>query len=104
MSDKKTAPVKKDKPLMYRGRPLVRSGDTIYYGSPSEKYMVKLEVIENKQINGEDTASRVTVNLISVDAGGQRTIKRGEKSGVFDALDIGGIWLERTLSEQKAKS
>jgi hypothetical protein len=88
---------------MYRGRPLVRSGDTIYYGSPSEKYMIRLEVLENKAIDGGELASRVTVNLISVDNGGQRTIKRGEKGGVFDALDIGGIWLERTLSEQKAK-
>ncbi len=104
MSDKKNAPVKKDKALMYHGRPLVRSGDTIYYGSPSDKYMVRVEILENKQVNGEPVASRVAVNLISVDANGQRTIKRGEKAGVFDALDIGGIWLERTLAEQKAKS
>ena len=103
MSEKKTAPIKRDKPLLYRGRPLVRSGDTIYYGSPSEKYMVRLEVLENKNVDGEEIASRVTVNLISVEGNGQRTIKRGEKTGVFDALDIGGIWLERTLSEQKAK-
>ncbi len=103
MSEKKQAPVKREKPLMYRGRPLIRSGDTIYYGTPSEKYMVRLEVLEKKEQEGIEVASRVTVNLISIENNGQRTIKRGEKSGVFDALDIGGIWLERTLSEQKNK-
>ena len=25
----------------YKGRPLVRSGDTLYYGSMTEKYVVK---------------------------------------------------------------
>ncbi len=103
MSEKKQAPVKREKPLMYRGRPLIRSGDTIYYGTPSEKYMVRLEVLEKKELEGIEVASRVTVNLISIENNGQRTIKRGEKNGVFDALDIGGIWLERTLAEQKNK-
>ena len=32
----------------YKGRPLVRSGDTLYYGSMTEKYVVKLDVKSKK--------------------------------------------------------
>ena len=27
--------------LMYKGRPLVRSGNTLYYGSMAEKYVIR---------------------------------------------------------------
>lgn len=99
----KTAP-KKDKTLTYHGRPLVRSGNVIYYGDAADRYMIKLEVLENVHEADMELASRVAVNLIRLDNGGQRIIKHGEKGGVFDALDIGGVWLERTLAEQKAKA
>ncbi len=100
--EKKTA-VKKDKALMYRGKPLVRCGNTIYYGAAEEKYMVKIEVLETRQADGEELATRVAVSLVSLENGAQRVIKHGEKQGVFDALDIGGVWLERTLSEHGVK-
>ncbi len=103
MSEKKPAP-QKGKTLTYHGKPLVRCGNTIYYGLAEEKFMLKLEVLESKPVDDTEFASRVAVNLVSFDNGGnQRIIKHGEKSGVFDALDIGVVWLERTLSEQKTK-
>ena len=30
--------------LTYKGRPIVRSGDTIYYGASSEKYVIMIGV------------------------------------------------------------
>ncbi len=104
MSEKKPAP-QKGKTLTYHGKPLVRCGNTIYYGLAEEKFMVKLEVLESKPAEDMEVANRVAVNLVSFDNNGnQRIIKHGEKAGVFDALDIGGVWLERTLAEQKAKA
>ncbi|MFA9381243.1 MAG: hypothetical protein ACERKO_09290 [Acetanaerobacterium sp.] len=103
MAEKKPAP-QKEKALTYRGKPLVRSGNTIYYGVAEERFMVKLEVLESRQVDDIEVANRVAVNLIRLENGTQRVIKHGEKAGVFDALDIGGVWLERTLSEQRAKT
>ena len=34
---------------MYKGKPLVRCGDTIYYGSMKDKYVVKLEIKSKKK-------------------------------------------------------
>lgn len=35
--------------LTYKGRPLVRCGDTIYYGSMTEKFVIKLEIKPRKR-------------------------------------------------------
>lgn len=102
MSEKKAAP-QKAKTLTYHGRPLVRSGNVIYYGNPEDKLMLKLEVLESEKMDDMEVARRVEVNLIQLENGTQRILKHGEKAGVYDALDIGGIWLERTLAERKGK-
>ena len=30
---------------MYKGKPLVRSGNTVYYGHPAEKYVAMLQIL-----------------------------------------------------------
>ena len=39
----------KTKYPMYKGKPLVRCGDTIYYGSMKDKYVVKLEITVERE-------------------------------------------------------
>ena len=34
----------------YKGKPLVRCGDVIYYGSMKDKYVVKLEIKSKKKV------------------------------------------------------
>lgn len=97
MAEKKTD----GKTLLYKGKPLIRNGNTIYYGNTEDKLVLKLNILENRPVSEtEDVATKVEVNLISLE-NGEKVIKKGEKGGVFDALDIGSIWLERTLSERK---
>lgn len=43
--------------LMYRGRPLVRCGDELYYGNMTEKYVIYMQILE-KAADGE-TATKV---------------------------------------------
>ena len=38
--------------LTYKGRPLVRCGNDIYYGSMTDPYIIYLQVLSNKQENG----------------------------------------------------
>ncbi len=87
--------------LTYKGRPLVRSGNTIYYGNMWDKYVVAMQIINSKKALDQEVAGTVVVQLVSTDNSlpmNERIIKRAEKDGLYNALDIGCIWLERALS------
>lgn len=91
---------KKEEFLTYKGKPLVRSGNTIYYGDLSEKCVVMLQVLSTKNVNGQEVADRVSVQLLSTDEElrmKDRILKKSEKSGLYSALDVGAVWLERSL-------
>mgnify|MGYP003210708423 CR=1 FL=1 len=42
--------------LTYKGRPLVRCGNDIYYGSMKDPFVVYLQVLSTKKENGVDRA------------------------------------------------
>ena len=88
--------------LSYKGRPLVRCGDTLYYGNMEEKAVVQLTV-KDKEKDGDITkAKKVQVVLLDTDTSLdpiKRIIKKSEKEGLYNAMDIGAIWLERALAE-----
>ena len=89
--------------LTYKGRPLVRSGDTIYYGSSAEKYVIMLQILSKKKVGDEEVADKISVQLLSTDdtlPPAERISKKSEKNGLYNALDIGAIWLERSLKNQ----
>ena len=85
----------------YKGRPLLRKDNQIYYGSMADSHIVMLQVLETKQVNGLDVASRVSVQLQLTDPAVKsrdRVVKKGEKDGLYTALDFGCVWLERALA------
>ena len=45
--------------LMYKNKPLVRSGDTIYYGDMTDKYVVCMQVESSKKVGDLDVADKV---------------------------------------------
>ena len=51
----------------YKGKPLVRSGDTIYYGSMADKYVVKLDIKSKKTVGALEVADKVSVQLMYTD-------------------------------------
>lgn len=95
---------KKKKILEYKGKPLVRCGKTIYYGSMSEAYVVCLNILSDEDIKGLKVSGKVAIQLIdtdpSVTSPKEKIIKKSEKQGLFNALDLGAVWLERALKKQ----
>lgn len=87
--------------LMYKGRPLMRKDNLIYYGSMADKYIVLLQIMEEKQVKDLPVATKVSVQLQLTDPSVKskdRVVKKSEKDGIWTALDIGAIWLERALA------
>ena len=58
---------KKAKFLSYKGKPLVRCGNTIYYGNMNDPYVVLLQIVSSKKVNDLDFADKVTVQLLRTD-------------------------------------
>ena len=87
--------------LKYKGRPLMRKDNLIYYGSMADSHIVMLQILETRQVNGIDVASRVSVQLQLTDPAAKsrdRIVKQSEKDGLYTALDFGSVWLERALA------
>ena len=87
--------------LTYKGRPLMRKDNLIYYGSMADSHIVMLQILETKKVNGIDVASRVSVQLQLTDPAARsrdRIVKKSEKDGFYTALDLGCVWLERALA------
>ena len=53
--------------LTYKGQPLARCGNKIYYGDPSQKAILVLTILESKTQNGDDVPSRVLIQIQSTD-------------------------------------
>lgn len=88
--------------LEYKGHPLQRIGNMIYYGSYADKYIVILQVLETRKENDMEIASRVSVTLQNTDPGiksRDRIVKKSEKDSLYAAMDVGAVWLDRALAQ-----
>ena len=87
--------------LTYKGHPLMRKDNLIYYGSMADSHIVMLQIMETKKVGDTDVASRVSVQLQLTDPAAKsrdRIVKKSEKNGLYAALDVGCVWLERALA------
>lgn len=87
--------------LTYKGFPLMRKDNLIYYGSMADSHIVMLQILESKPVKDTQIATRVSVELQLTDPNVRardRIVKRSEKDGFYTALDVGCVWLKRALA------
>ena len=60
--------------LTYKGKPLVRKDNELYYGCMTDPYVLYLQIQSTKTVGGVDVADKVHL---------------------YNALDIGSIWLQK---------
>ena len=87
--------------LVYRGHPLRRVDNLIYYGTMAEKYIVMMQILDTKKVQDLEVASKVSVQLQLTDPtlkSRDRIVKKSEKDSLYAAIDVATIWLERALS------
>lgn len=88
-------------PLTYKGHPLRRKDSLIYYGSMAEKYIIMLQVLDQKKEQDMDVATKVSVQLQLTDPdlkSRDRVVKKSEKNSLYAAMDVASVWLDRALS------
>ena len=87
--------------LTYKGKPLVRKDNELYYGWMSDPYVLYLQVLTTAPVDGQDLPDKVQVTLLSTDrsrSGRERTARQSVRHGLYNALDIGSIWLEKAIA------
>lgn len=87
--------------LTYKGKPLVRKGNIIYYGNMADPFVIMISVADSHNVHGVDIADKVTVQLLNTDPNvnpKDAIAKKAEKKGLWAAMDIGSVWLERALA------
>ncbi len=90
----------------YKGKPLVRKGDTVYYGDMSDPYVVMLSIQTTEQKFDLNMAGNVTIQLMATDPTInplESIVKRGEKKGFYPALELADIWLQRALRDSETE-
>lgn len=88
-------------PLTYKGHPLRRKDNLVYYGSMAEKYIIMLQILDTKKDKDLDVATKVAVQLQLTDPdlkSRDRVVKKSEKDSLYAAMDVASVWLERALS------
>jgi len=91
----------KNKLLEYKGHPLRRKDNIIYYGSMTDKYIIMLQILETKSLEDLNLATRIVVQLQYTDPelkSRDRIVKKSEKTSFFEAMDVAAVWLDRALA------
>jgi protein associated with RNAse G/E len=92
-----------EKLLEYKGKPLVRSGNTIYYGDLADPYIAVLQCVDTVDFSDMKLPSKVMVQILSTNEElglKERIKKRTDKPSLYEAINIASIWLERILEEE----
>lgn len=100
MADSKSS---KAEGLIYKGHPLRRIDNLIYYGTMAEKYIIMMQILDTKKDQDLDVATKVSIQLQLTDPelkSRDRVIKKSEKDSLYAAMDVAAVWLDRALKEK----
>ena len=87
--------------LTYKGRPLRRKDNLIYYGSMADKYIIMIQVMSTEKQGGLELANKVHLQPQFTDPdlkSRDRVVKKSDLPDLFSAIDMGSIWLMRALA------
>ena len=84
--------------LEYKGRPLVREGNTLYYGNMDDDYVLLFVIMTTTTYMGQEVPDKIIVQILSTKEN-MKIVKQDVKTGFYEAFDTGVIWLERYIGE-----
>ena len=82
----------------YKGKPMVRRGDTIYYGDLNEKYIIIFTIKSKKRVGDLEVADSVSIDLCTNrGTGKEKVIKKANRESLFEAIDLAEFWLQDAI-------
>lgn len=85
----------------YKGYPLVRNGNMMYYGYMSDPYVIMMQILSTKKVGDEEVADKIRVIQMSTDPNLnplEACVKNSEREGgLYEALDVAKVWLDKAL-------
>lgn len=91
------------KELVYKGHPLRRKDNIIYFGSMADKYIIMMQILETKKVEDMEVATKVAIQLQLTDPelkSRDRVVKKSEKNSLYAAMDVASVWLDRALASK----
>lgn len=87
---------------VYKGYPLVRNNNIIYYGNMYNEYVVMIQIMHTHKVGDVEVADKVKVFRMLTDdslPANKKITKTADKDSLYDALDIASAWMSRLESE-----
>ena len=84
--------------LTYKGYPLVRNDNTIYFGNSYDPFTVMITILTTREVGNIQVADKVVIRLINTDPSIPPTemiVKQSEKRGLASAIELSFAWLEK---------
>lgn len=93
------ATAKKKKTLTYRGKPIYRVGNRIYYGNLEDQLILVMDITETEKNGDYDVTKRVEFHIQdnTGELGKGVNYRNGERDNLYKAFDIGSWWLQDAL-------
>ena len=91
------------KELEYKGHPLRRKDNIIYFGSMADKYIIMMQILNTKKEQDLEIATKVSIQLQLTDPdlkSRDRVVKKSEKNSLYAAMDVASVWLDRALASK----
>ena len=82
-----------DEFIEYKGKPLVRQGDDIFYGDLSEKYYVYMMIMSDKKSPKGDVNVPGTLMVQLLDSATKKPEKQKITNGLAEAFEFAEAWL-----------
>ena len=85
--------VSMDEFVEYKGKPIVRQGDDIFYGDMSEKYYVYMMIMSDKKSPKADCEIPGTIMVQLLDSKTKKPEKQKITNGLAEAFEFAEAWL-----------
>lgn len=86
----------KSKFFTYKGYPLVRKGNEIYYGKMTDEHVVWMQILSTEKVGDVEVSTKLRLYKMATDESvpmNEKIKKTTEKTSLYDALDIAYAWI-----------
>ncbi len=90
--------------LTYKGYPLVRNNNTIYFGNSYDPFTVMMTILTTREVGNITVADKVFIRLINTDPNVPPTemiVMQSEKRGLASAIELSFAWLQKANASKK---